>query len=158
MSDVAAAGPAHILRAGIDLAEEMAHLHASLFDAAWDAESFRRLLGHANPCAFVARAGDPPAVAGFILGRVAADEAEILALGVAAKWQRRGIGRRLVEALGRAARTAQARRLHLEVGASNAPACALYRGLGFQENGRRKGYYVHPGRAAEDAINLSLAL
>jgi ribosomal-protein-alanine N-acetyltransferase len=94
---------------------------------------------------------------GFVLGRLAADEAEVLSLGVAQAWQRRGLGRRLIEALARAAREMGARQLHLEVGAGNSAARALYAGLGFEESGRRRGYYVHPGMPPEDAINLRLA-
>ena len=52
---------------------------------------------------------------GFIVGQLAADEAEILTLGVRKDRQRHGIGRRLVEALARAAKKAEARRLFLEV-------------------------------------------
>ena len=147
-----------ILWAGVDSAEELARLHAPLFSPAWDAASFRLLLDHPGSTAFMARAGEPLATAGFILGRLIADEAEILTLGVCENWQRRGIGQRLVEALGRAAKKAEARRLYLEVAAGNATALRLYQKLGFAEIGRRKGYYEHPGNAPEDAINLSLAL
>ena len=47
--------------------------------------------------------------------------------------------------MARAAKRAEARRLFLEVGADNAPRSALYKGLGFTEVGRRKGYYEHAG-------------
>ena len=63
-----------------------------------------------------------------------------------------------MEAFSRAVRKAEARRLHLEVAATNAAALGLYKRLGFEEIGRRKGYYDRPGAPPEDAINLSLAL
>ena len=148
----------NILWAGVECAEELARLHAPLFSPAWDAVSFKALLDHPGSTAFIARTGEPLATAGFILGRLIADEAEILTLGVCESWQRRGIGQRLVEALGRAARKAEARRLYLEVAASNATALRLYQKLGFAEIGRRKDYYEHPGNPPEDAINLALAL
>jgi ribosomal-protein-alanine N-acetyltransferase len=147
-----------ILWAGVECVEELARLHAPLFSPAWDAASFKALLDHPGSTAFIARAGEPLATAGFILGRLIADEAEILTLGVCESWQRRGIGQRLVEALGRAARKAEARRLYLEVAASNATALRLYQKLGFAEIGRRKDYYERPGNPPEDAINLALAL
>ena len=147
-----------ILWVGADGAEELARLHAPLFSPAWDMASFKLLLDHPGSIAFTARIGEPPETAGFILGRLAADDAEILTLGVCEAWQRRGIGRRLVEALCRAARKAEARRLHLEVAASNAIALRLYKRLGFEEIGHRQGYYERPGAPPEDAINLSLAL
>ena len=158
MSKAAAAKHMSILWAGIDQAEILARLHAPLFDQAWDAASFRQLLGHPGATSFLARVGQPPEIVGFILGRLAADEAEILTLGVCKDWQRQGIGRRLVEALARAAQRADARSLYLEVSANNAPALLLYKRLGFEETGRRKSYYEPVGAPAEDAINLTLSL
>lgn len=147
-----------ILWAGTESAGELEKLHAPLFSQAWDAAGFKLLLDHPGATAFIARAGEPLETVGFIVGRLAADEAEILTLGVRESWQRRGIGRRLVEAFGRAVGKAEARRLYLEVAATNAAALQLYRALGFQETGRRKGYYDRPGAPPEDAINLSLVL
>ena len=149
-----------ILWAAPEHAAELAELHGTLFPQPWDAASFQRLLGHPGSTAFLARMGQPPQpeTVGFILGQLAADEAEILTLGVRADRQRHGIARRLVEAMARAAKKAEARRLHLEVGESNAAALALYKVLGFQETGRRKGYYERPGRPPEDAVGLSLVL
>ena len=71
--------------------------------------------------------------------------------------QRHGIGRRLVEALARAAKKAEARRLFLEVAAGqHRRRSALYKKLGFQEVGRRKGYYQRAGAPPEDALTLAL--
>lgn len=145
-----------ILWAGTECADELARLHAPLFSTAWNAAAFRQLLDHPGSTAFIARAGEPLETTGFVLGRLVADEAEILTLGVREGWQRRGIGQRLVEAFCRAARKAEARRFHLEVAADNATALRLYQRLGFSESGRRKGYYERPGMPPEDAINLSL--
>ena len=147
-----------ILWAAPEHAADLAQLHAQLFADAWDTASFERLLGHPGSTAFLARLGQPTRLAGFIVGQVAADEAEILSLGVHGDHQRHGIARRLVEAMGRAARKAEARRLHLEVGQGNIAALGLYRGLGFAETGRRKGYYQRSGTVPEDALTLSLGL
>ena len=147
-----------ILWASPEHAAELAQLHAGLFEKPWDADSFVRLLGHPGSTAFLARVGTPPQTAGFILSQLAADEAEILTLGVHKDSQRHGIARRLVEAIARAAKKAEVRRLFLEVGQSNAAALGLYKGLGFQQIGLRKGYYEHAGAAPEDALVLALAL
>jgi [ribosomal protein S18]-alanine N-acetyltransferase len=137
----------------------LADLHASLFpDAPWNAASFKELLAHPGALAFVAHAGRPYEVSGFIVGRLAADEAEILTLGVAGDWQRAGIGSLLVETFCRAAKIRGASQLHLEVAAGNTAARALYDRFGFRERGRRAGYYAHAGVPAEDAVNLSLSL
>jgi len=147
-----------ILWAAPEHAGDLARLHAGLFEDAWDVGSFEKLLGHPGSTAFQARVGRPAELAGFIVGQVAADEAEILSLGVRKDHQRHGIAQRLVEAMGRAAKKAEARRLYLEVGQSNTAALALYKRLGFAETGRRKGYYQRPGAAPEDAVTLALAL
>ena len=148
----------NILWAAPEHAGEIGELHAGLFDKAWDAQSIARLLEHPGSIAFLARLGDPMQTVGFILSLLAADEAEILTLGVHKDRQRRQIGRRLVEAMARAAKKAEARRLFLEVSEANKAALALYRRLGFLEVGRRKGYYERPGSPPEDALTLALAL
>jgi [ribosomal protein S18]-alanine N-acetyltransferase len=147
-----------ILWAASEHAEELARLHAGLFEKAWDTAAMHNLLGHPGSTAFLAKVGSPAETVGFVLGQLAADEAEILSLGVRADRQRHGVGRRLVEALGRAAKKAEARRLFLEVGAGNLAAFGLYRALGFKEVGRRKGYYERAGAPAEDALTLALDL
>ena len=55
--------------------------------------------------------------------------------------RRQGLGSRLVAACIDKAGAADAHRLHLEVGAANAAARALYVRAGFIEAGRRPGYY-----------------
>jgi Fur family ferric uptake transcriptional regulator len=141
----------------------MARLHGSLFDAAWDAASFRELLSEPSTLAFAAEAGadrtdQRQTLWGLIVGRVAADEAEILTVGVVRERQRLGVGRRLLKRLCRAAGSRGARRLFLEVAEGNSAARALYARLGFKDDGRRPGYYEHAGAPPEDAVNLSLTL
>jgi ribosomal-protein-alanine N-acetyltransferase len=147
-----------LLWAGPEQASELAELHKGLFPDAWDAAAFEKLLAHPGSIAFMARLGTPPHTAGFILGTIAADEAEVLTLGVRADRQRHGVGRRLVEALVRAARKSDVRRLFLEVGVSNTSALGLYRATGFSQVAVRKGYYERAGAPAGDACVLSLTL
>ena len=146
-----------LLWASCEHAAELAQLHARLFAQPWDAASFQRLLRHPGGAAWLARIGTPPDAAGLVLGRIAADEAEILTLGVSPAHRRHGIARRLVAALAGTARKAEAKRLFLEVGQMNAAAVALYAGLGFRQVGRRAGYYEH-GPGGEDALVLALTL
>ena len=158
MTDAGAARRVHIENASIDHAEGMARLHGSLFDEPWSTSGFRQLLEHPGSLAFLATASDAAEPIGVIVGRVAADEAELLTLGVHAHCQRSGIGRRLVEALCQAAREAKARRLYLEVAAGNIAALRLYERLGAMETGRRKAYYQRPDAPAEDAVTLAIPL
>ena len=147
-----------IIRARPRHADNLASLHARLFDDPWDGEGFAEQLRQPGAKAFIARVGDPPEAAGFILGRVAADEAEILSLGVRADLRRRGLAARLLRAMRRAAKRARAHRLYLEVAAGNGTALSFYRGRGFRACGRRAAYYRRAGRPAEDALVLYLAL
>ncbi len=147
-----------LLWAGVERADEIAALHGALFDPAWNAEAARRLLDHPASTAFVAMAGEPRAPVGFILGQLAADEAEILSIGVAPGWQRLGLGQRLVEGLARAVSRAEARRLFLEVAEDNAAAIGLYGKLGFSEAGRRRSYYQRSSGEAADALVMALQL
>ncbi len=94
-------------------------------------------------------------VVGYVIGRVAADEGEILNVGVHPQWRRRGIARALVRALLDALGAAGARAVYLEVRESNAAARQLYAAFGFGEIGRRARYYRRP---VEDAVILRTAV
>ncbi|SDH59084.1 GNAT family N-acetyltransferase [Roseospirillum parvum] len=94
---------------------------------------------------------------GFILCRVAGDQAELLTLAVDPAHQGRGLGRRLVAAgLAEAARLG-AGEMVLEVAEDNQPALYLYHALGFAPLGRRRRYYQRPAGAV-DALVLALRL
>ena len=147
-----------LLWASPERAEEIAALHARIFEPPWDSNSIKSLLEHPAATSLVAVAGEPKVVIGFIIGQLAADEAEILSIGVSPNWQRAGLGARLLEGLARAARRGEAKRIFLEVAEDNAPAVALYRKLNFVEVGRRKRYYERPGGKAVDALTLVLTL
>lgn len=145
-----------VLAAGVGDAEEIAGLHARCFDEAWSAESFLALMCTPGTFAYVARDGD--AVAGFILCRAAADECEVIVIGVVPGMRRRGVGRSLLESALARARGLGAARMFLEVAADNGAARALYEARGFGEAGRRRGYYARRGAPAVDAVVLGLAL
>ena len=147
-----------LLWASVSDAAELATLHQQLISPAWSVESFEQMLAHPACTGLIARVGEPMQAAGFIVGQLAADEAEILVLCVRKELQRRGIGRSLVEALSRAVRKAEVRCLFLEVARDNSAALSLYGKLGFEQRGRRKGYYQREGGQAQDAINLALTL
>lgn len=87
----------------------------------------------------------------------AADEAELLSIGVAAGQQRKGLGRAMLREMLNLAREENIRRVFLEVRASNAAALALYRSAGFAEIGLRRGYYRNAG-GYEDAITMACEL
>jgi ribosomal-protein-alanine N-acetyltransferase len=149
---------ASMLWAAPERAGEIAELHAKLFDPAWDLFSIKKLLEHPAATSLIAVAGSPKTIIGFVIGQLVADEAEILSIGVAPNWQRAGLATGLLEGLVRAARRGDAKRIFLEVAEDNAAALALYRKLGFVENGRRKRYYQRSSGEPVDALMLVLTL
>ena len=90
--------------------------------------------------------------AGFILCRVAADEAEVLTLAVAPPVRRRGVAGALLDRGMAVALAAGARAVFLEVATDNPGAEALYRGRGFAEVGRRPAYFSRAGGAVAALI------
>jgi ribosomal protein S18 acetylase RimI-like enzyme len=75
---------------------------------------------------------------GFCAWRqVSADEAELLNLGVAPEWRRRGVASALLKELEKRARG----EIFLEVAEPNAGAISLYQKHGWVGLGLRKGYY-----------------
>lgn len=148
-----------LLWAEAEAAQDIAAMHATLFDPPWDEETLRNMLADPSTSALVAKVRlrnvGPPVSAGFAISRIAADESEILTIGVTAPFQRRGIGRRLADGIQRAAKTAGAKRLFLEVATDNESARALYGAMGFQEVGRRDGYYKRQDGTIADALTLA---
>jgi ribosomal-protein-alanine N-acetyltransferase len=131
----------------------MAALHGAAFTMprAWSADEFRDLL--ANPLVFAATEG----AGGLILGRVVADEAELLTVAVDPAQRRLGLGRRLMRAFLAEARRRDATTAFLEVAATNEAAVALYASCGFARTGRRRGYY-HAPDGPVDAILMGRSL
>lgn len=97
------------------------------------------------------------AVSGYTVVMIAAGEAHLLNLSVAAPWQRRGMGRELLKFVLKLARDYGAGRILLEVRPSNGAALALYAQAGFNELARRRGYYP-AGEGREDAVVLQRSL
>jgi ribosomal-protein-alanine N-acetyltransferase len=109
----------------------------------WTDGEFADLLAKDTVFGFVARhipAGSENAL-GFVLARAVAGEAEILTITVAPEWQRRGLGRQLMDAVLARSHSDRAESVFLEVDETNAVAIRLYRKLGFFQVGGRPDYY-----------------
>lgn len=124
-----------------------AALHAQVFPhEPWSEASFATLLAQPGVLGFLDERG------GFLLIRIVLDEAEILTIGSIAP--RQGIATALLrQGLAQGAALG-VKIIHLEVAEDNAPARALYAGLGFALTGRRKSYYA----SGADALTLALEL
>jgi ribosomal-protein-alanine N-acetyltransferase len=129
-------------------------LHGRCFTPAWSEATVASLMTPPGCFGLIATLLDNGAArpAGFALARVAADQSELLSIGVVPHAQRRGIARRLVAACVERVAGAGATALFLEVGETNAAARALYDGLGFRMIGRRHHYYRTPDGGFEDAF------
>ncbi len=120
-------------------AAAIAVLHGKSFQRGWSEDEVEGLLIERNVIGHRALAGKK--LAGFILSRLAVDEAEILSVAVDSAYRGRGLGRRLLmQHLGRLAGYG-VQTVFLEVGEKNDPAAKLYLHAGFREVSRRPNYY-----------------
>ncbi|MEO1224223.1 MAG: ribosomal protein S18-alanine N-acetyltransferase [Pseudomonadota bacterium] len=141
--------------AGVEFAALIAALHEACLSPPWSEATIARLLGGPGGFGWIATLDDQPA--GFALIREAADEAEILAIGVLAAKRRRGVGRALLTAvIGQCASNGLSR-LYLEVAASNTAAKNAYGRAGFKQVGQRRRYYG-AGETREDALVMRRVL
>lgn len=89
-------------------------------------------------------------LAGFTLAQFGNNTVHLTLLGVAAHYQRLGVGRRLVEWVEESAVVAGLFTIELEVRSSNRGARRFYAALGYGETVRLPNYY----NGTEDAIRL----
>jgi ribosomal-protein-alanine N-acetyltransferase len=134
-----ARGEPSLSEAGPRDAAAIAKLHAASFRRGWSDGEIEGMLLDRNVVAHRATIGRH--LAGFIISRVAADEAEILSVAVAQAYRGRAVARMLLRHhLGRLAALG-VRSVFLEVDEGNVSALRLYRRAGFADAGRRQGYY-----------------
>ena len=129
-----------------DIPELVSITEESSQAANWSRESYEELCTSEGFLAFVSeRAGR---VSGFVVGRQAADEGEILNVAVRRENRRKGEGRALLLAVLEQLHWRGVRRVYLEVRESNETGIAFYEKQGFAKTGRRRGYYREPEEAA----------
>jgi ribosomal-protein-alanine N-acetyltransferase len=133
-------------------AAAIAALHGASFHRGWSEDEVERLLGERNVVTHRAAAGST--LTGFLMSRLAADEAEILSVAVARTGQRRGLARRLLDLHLRRLAGLGCRAVFLEVDENNRAAIRLYERAGFRQISRRANYY--PGAGAKAAAALVL--
>jgi ribosomal-protein-alanine N-acetyltransferase len=133
-------------------AGSLARLHAASFHRGWSEDEFHRLLLERNVVSHQARIGR--SLAGFILSRIAADEAEILSVAVDARWRGRGLARALLGLHLRRLAGLEIKAVFLEVEEANVAAQRLYGRAGFREVGRRDRYYSGARAAPAAALVL----
>lgn len=133
---------------------ELAEMEAVCFpnaSAHWTAEQYAQHMGSRGQITVADEAG-------FIVGRVAADEAEIISLGVLPDQRKDGHGTELLARFEKAALDQKANVIFLEVSAQNKAALALYKSREFLRVGRRRKYYENDQGVAVDAFILKKML
>ncbi|MEG2679958.1 MAG: ribosomal protein S18-alanine N-acetyltransferase, partial [Oscillospiraceae bacterium] len=115
-------------------------LEQACFSQPWSEHIFITELDSDTVSLIVAE-NDYGALLGYAELRVILDEGTLEKIVVAPSARKQGVAKQLLSAFLRFGEKNLAF-ITLEVRESNAPAIALYGGLGFQEVGRRKNYYA----------------
>lgn len=119
--------------------EEILGIENACFDKPWTYEMLSFEIN--SPTCALAYGEREGHIAAFALGRVTADEAELLRIGTLPQYRGQGLGGKALAAFLDKAREAGASRCFLEVRSRNAAAISLYEKHGFKRVGLRRKYY-----------------
>lgn len=114
--------------------DELSNLHKKCFpNKPWSADDFRDL--KKSGCEIIMSQN------GFIVYRIAADEAEIITIGVNPEMRRNGIASAMISIVEKSIKNQGVSKIFLEVASTNEPAKKLYETCGFKTVGTRPKYY-----------------
>ncbi len=131
----------------------LAALDKLCFSVPWSENSFREEAENEKAVYYVAE--DEGAIIGYIGFWNIIDEGHITNICVHPDYRRRKIASALLEMAARTAIKNKLVLLTLEVRSSNTAAQGLYKSFGFQDVGKRRGYYREP---VEDAVIMTLMM
>lgn len=109
------------------------------FEESWTEQMLTETLN--NPLTVLAAERRGEIIAGYAVGRVAADEGELFRIAVRPDFRRLHIAEKLLCELHEKMRQRGAAKCFLEVRSRNAPAIALYEKQGYRKIALRKNYY-----------------
>ncbi|MBR0212228.1 MAG: ribosomal protein S18-alanine N-acetyltransferase [Alphaproteobacteria bacterium] len=113
---------------------KLANLHKKCFPKKpWSADDFRDLKN--SGCEIIMSEN------GFIVYRIAVDEAEIITIGVNPEMRRQGIASAMIGIIEKTLLNQGIKKIFLEVATTNTPAKKLYENMGFKVVGLRPKYY-----------------
>jgi ribosomal-protein-alanine N-acetyltransferase len=127
--------------------DEVLVIEYRAYDFPWSRGNFADSLAAGYSC-WVCRVGGT--LVGYAVVMLAVDDAHLLNISVAEKYQGMGFGGRLLHQAMSVGRQGGATALLLEVRPTNEKALALYRHFGFRQIGVRRGYYP-ADKGREDA-------
>ena len=145
-----------VQEAGIDYAIILSRLHDQSLGGQegqrWAPAALAEILSMPGTAAILAvdEQSGSDAPLGFAIIRTAADEGEIISIGVVPAARRRGVGSILLDHVLVTAGGAGVVRVFLEVAEDNPGAYSFYRARGFIQSGRRENYY---GRDGSDRVH-----
>lgn len=114
--------------------EKLSNLHKKCFPSKpWSADDFRDLKN--SGCEIIMSEN------GFIVYRIAVDEAEIITIGVNPEMRRNGIASAMIGIIEKNLKNQNVKKIFLEVASTNIPAQKLYKNCGFKTVGLRPKYY-----------------
>ena len=127
-------------------------IEAAAMSCPWNRDNYLEAINSDH--AFIMVAEDDNIV-GFAVFYLTPPESELPDIVVAEAYRGQGLGKALLSESLATLKAKGIDTVYLEVRVSNAPARALYTGLGFEEIGKRKYFYSNP---VEDAICMSLRM
>ena len=121
---------------------EIARLEKECFSTPWSEDGLKSELNNAFARFFVATyAGE---IAGYVGAHNVLGEVYITNVAVFEKFRRKGVAKKLIDALLETAKAENGNFVTLEVRESNIPAVSLYEKCGFEKVGERKNFYEKP--------------
>jgi ribosomal-protein-alanine N-acetyltransferase len=129
---------------------EMAELHRAepTGQRAWSETEFSAMLCASNAVSVTCDAG-------FAVGQVIVNEAELFLIMTKPEHRKQGVGHRILATFEQQAFQNAVRRIILEVADTNEAARALYSANGYQQIAVRKNYYTFPNGSHADAIVMA---
>lgn len=124
------------------------------YEFPWSAGNFIDALRAGYRCWVYEVGGE---IIGHVIHMVVLDEAHLLNLAIAPRWQRQGLGKALLCFAQDEMRQLGVSMVYLEVRPSNTDAIRLYNRNGFEGFAIRKGYYP-AGQGREDALVMRCKL
>ncbi len=125
-------------------------IEESCFQSPWSENTIEALIKSEKAQCFGCFEEDT--LVGYVALEWVLDEGSLTNLAVLPQYRRKGIAEKLTNALLEEARQRALQFVTLEVRVTNTPASNLYRKIGFDEVGVRKGYYSNP---REDALLMT---
>lgn len=114
--------------------DKLSNLHKKCFpNKPWSADDFRDL--KKSGCEIIMSQN------GFVVYRIAADEAEIITIGVNPEMRRNGIASAMIGIIEKNIKNQGVKKIFLEVASTNEPAQKLYENFGYKTVGLRPKYY-----------------